>query len=178
MDVQRWIVPSQVAPAEQVTLAVTLKLLLRCPSLRLMLWFRLGRWFHAKRVPALPGLIYQVMFHHYGAELRIDTPTGGGLYIAHPAGVVVSADSIGENVSIIHAVTVGMRNEFVFPRIGDRVFIGAGARVLGGIEIGNDVQIGANSVVLHDVEDGATVAGVPGRVISVYGERYVQDRDG
>lgn len=170
-DVQRWIVPQQISSPDLVTLSTTLKLMIRFPSLRLMFWFRLARWARAKRIPGIPMLMYQFIYHRFGAELRVDTPTGGGLYIAHPAGVVISADSIGENVSIIHSVTIGMRNEWAFPRIGDGAFIGAGARVLGGIEIGKDAQIGANSVVLKDVPDGATVVGVPGKVIAIYGER-------
>jgi serine O-acetyltransferase len=78
---------------------------------------------------------------------------------------------MGENVSIIAAVTLGLRNEHAFPVIGDRVFIGAGARVLGGIAIGDDAVIGANAVVIEDIPAGATAVGVPARIIKTAGPR-------
>lgn len=170
-DVQRWVVPSGFAEPSEIKFLNTLAMLYRHPSLRMMLWFRLARWCKAKRIPAVPGLMYQLVFHRFGAELRLDTPIGGGLYIAHPAGVVISPDSMGENCSVISAVTIGMRNEYAFPKIGDRVFIGAGARILGNITVGDDVQVGANSVVIKDTAAGSTVVGIPGKVISVYGEK-------
>lgn len=92
-------------------------------------------------------------------------PIGPGLYIAHPFGSVIIAQRIGANATLTHAVTVGMRSTWEFPLIGDGVFIGAGARVLGGICLGNDCTIGANAVVIDDVPDGATAAGVPAHVI-------------
>ena len=170
-DVQRWVVPSGFAEPSEVTFLKTLGMLYRHPSLRMMLWFRFARWCKRKRIPMLPGLLYQLIFHRFGAELRLDTPIGGGLYIAHPAGVVLSPDSMGENCSVISAVTVGMRNEYAFPKIGDRVFLGAGARILGDIVVGDDVQVGANSVVIKDIPAGSTVVGIPSRVIAIYGEK-------
>ncbi|MEM7801453.1 MAG: serine acetyltransferase [Chloroflexota bacterium] len=139
-----------------------------------MFWYRFARWGRGKGIPGIAMILYQFIYHRFGAELRMDTPVGGGLYIAHPSGVVVSPDYMGENCSIVHGVTIGLRNEYSFPKFGDRVFIGAGARVLGDIEIGDDVQIGANSVVLKDVPAGGTVVGIPGKVISIYGERIKQ----
>jgi len=90
-------------------------------------------------------------------------------------GTVIAPRRIGRNCSIIAAVTIGMRTERAFPDIGDDVFIGAGARVLGGIRIGDRVVIGANAVVIQDVPDGATAVGVPARIIS---ERQALDQDG
>ncbi|MCB0017124.1 MAG: hypothetical protein KDE09_04990, partial [Anaerolineales bacterium] len=72
---------------------------------------------------------------------------------------------MGENVSIIANVTLGMRGERRWPRIGDRTFIGAGARVLGNIDVGADAVIGANAVVLNDVPAGATVVGIPAKIV-------------
>jgi len=90
---------------------------------------------------------------------------GGGLYIPHPNGTVIVAEEIGKNCNIIANVTIGMRNEWTFPIIGDNVFIGAGARILGGIRIGDNSVIGANSVVIQDVPDNTTVVGIPARVV-------------
>ena len=75
------------------------------------------------------------------------------------------ADVIGENVTVISAVTFGTRNDARWPTIGDRVFVGVGARVLGGITVGDDASIGANSVVLDDVASGTVVVGAPARTV-------------
>ncbi len=97
----------------------------------------------------------------FGIEIGSGTEIGPGLYIAHPYGTVLMAGRIGANATFIHAVTVGMRNEWEFPVIGDGVFVGAGARVLGGIKLGDGCSIGANAVVIHDIPAGATAVGVP-----------------
>lgn len=76
---------------------------------------------------------------------------------------------IGRNCSVIANVTIGMRNEWVFPEIGNDVFIGAGARVLGGITLGDQAVIGANAVVIHDVPAGATAVGIPAKVVGQRG---------
>jgi len=166
-DAARWIVPQQVAPLSEVTLKRVLKLLYLYIPLRAMLAFRIGTWLIAKRVPFFKGILYRHLFHHYGLELAVDTEIGGGFYIAHPAGSVISPKRMGKNCTIVHNVTIGMRNEWEFPEIGDNVFIGAGARVLGGIRIGDNAVIGANAVVIHDVPDGATVVGIPAKVIKM-----------
>lgn len=163
-DAARWIVPSKVAPRHEVTLGVMLMLLYRYLPLRAMAWFRLGSWCKQKGIPFMPGAIQRLIYRHYGLEILIGADIGGGLYVAHPVGTVISPRSIGTNCSIIAAVTIGMRNEWEFPLIGDNVFIGAGARVLGGITIADHAMIGANAVVIRDVPAGATVVGVPGKV--------------
>ncbi len=164
-DVQRWIVPQQVADPSQVTYLTTLKLLWRYMPLRAMLWFRFGSWCKSKRVPLIPGLVQRYLYRYFGLEIVVGANIGGGLYIAHPIGTVVAPEEMGENCSIIANVTIGMRNEWAFPRIGHNVFIGAGARVLGNILVGNNAVIGANAVVIKDVPDGATAVGVPAKVI-------------
>ncbi len=153
------------ADPELVTLAATLKLLLHHMPLRAMLWFRLGSWCKEKRIPFLPGFFQRFLYRFFGLEIASGANVGGGLYIAHPSGTVISAESIGRNCTIIASVTIGMRNEWAFPRLGDNVFIGAGARVLGDIEIGDGAVVGANAVVIKDVPAGATVVGIPAKVV-------------
>lgn len=169
-DVQRWIVPQKVADPSAVTLPTTLRLLWQYMPLRAMLWYRLGTWIKAKNIPLIPGLIQRFIFRFFGLEIAIGSKIAGGLYIAHPTGTVIAAQEIGENCSIIANVTIGMRTEWAFPRIGNNVFIGAGARVLGGIHVGDGAVIGANAVVIHDVPPGATVVGIPARVIRLANE--------
>ncbi len=128
-----------------------------------MAWYRFACWCREKRIPALYGLIIHWIFFRFKLELWGDI--GGGLYIAHTAGSVIGVERIGENCSVIAAVTVGMRNEWAFPSLGDHVFIGAGARVLGDIHVGDHAKVGANAVIIQDVPAYATVVGVPGRIL-------------
>lgn len=170
-DVQRWIVPQQVADPSEVTVGKTLKLLWQHFPLQAMALYRFGAWCKRNRIPILPGLMQRLLFLIYGLEISTSMNCLGGLYIAHPNGTVINAANIGKNCTIIASVTIGMRNEWAFPVIGENVFIGAGARVLGGIHVGDGAVIGANAVVIHDVPPGATVVGIPARVIRLNGEK-------
>ncbi len=164
-DVQRWIIPGEVADPAQVTWKKTLRLLFRHMQLRAMLVYRLACWCHQKHLHGLPTLLVRMLTLFYGLDFPVSLKIGGGLYIAHTYGVVIMCESIGRNCSIISNVTIGLRNERAFPVIGDDVFIGAGARVLGGIQIGDGARIGANAVVIEDIPAGATAVGVPARVL-------------
>ena len=96
---------------------------------------------------------------------------GPGLIILHSSGIVInSAVRAGMNLTLENGVTIGAEKN-KRPRVGDNVFIGAGAKVIGDICIGSDVKIGANAVVVHDLPDGATAVGIPARVVRIYGER-------
>jgi serine O-acetyltransferase len=168
-DVRRWIVPSQINDDAPVSLGLIVKLLFRHMSLRAMAWFRFGCWCKQQRIPYLPGFAQRQIYSRYGLEILVGADIGGGLYVAHPVGVVISPERIGRNCSIIAAVTIGMRNTWDFPEIGDTVFIGAGARVLGKIMIGDGAVIGANAVVISDVPSGSTAVGVPARITRMKG---------
>ena len=96
---------------------------------------------------------------------------GPGFVLVHSIGVVINSDvKAGRNLVIEHGVTIGAE-KFKSPRLGDNVFIGAGAKIIGGVTIGNDVRIGANAVVTQDLPNGATAVGVPAKVIKIYGEK-------
>ncbi len=166
-DAQRWLTLQGDNPHPEIAMTTLLALMWRHMSLRAMFWFRLGSWFKKKRIPLLPGLVQRYLYRFFGLEIIVGAKIDGGLYIAHPIGTVIAAEEIGENCSIIASVTIGMRNEWAFPRIGNNVFIGAGARVLGDIHVGDNTVIGANAVVIKDVPEGATVVGVPAKVIHI-----------
>lgn len=90
---------------------------------------------------------------------------GGGLFIQHGFATMVSAEVIGENCWINQQVTIGYKGHGRAPIIGDNVMITCGAKVLGEITIGSNAVIGANAVVIKDVEDGAVMGGIPARRI-------------
>jgi serine O-acetyltransferase len=91
---------------------------------------------------------------------------GPGLVIRHGFNTILSADRIGANCFVHHEVTIGWDEEGTrAPRLGDDVYIGTGAKVLGPITVGNGARVGANAVVVSDVPDGATVVGVPATVV-------------
>ncbi|MFT6776002.1 MAG: serine O-acetyltransferase [Paracoccaceae bacterium] len=122
---------------------------------------------------------YWVLSHRFWtvvaqAELPLNADIGGGLLMTHPNGVVIHPKArIGPNCLIMQQVTIG-QNRQKLPVIGGHVDIGPGAKVLGGITIGDHAQIGANAVVLQDVPPWAVVVGIPARVI---GDRRRPDPD-
>ena len=109
----------------------------------------------------------------YGIEIPHQTQIGSGLYIGHWGGIIVNPRAkIGNNCNISQGVTIGGTNRGEragVPTIGDGVFIGPGAKIIGRIRVGDNVAIGANAVVTKDVPENAVVAGVPARVLSLLG---------
>lgn len=166
MDVARWLDPGSLTDPDEVDLKQALILVYRNVGLRAVVALRIGSWFAERGIPLAPSFVQRLIFRRYGLEIAVGAPIGGGLYIAHPAGTTIAPHEIGENCSVIAAVTVGMRNTHAFPRIGDRVFLGAGARVLGDIELGDDARVGANAVVIADVPADTSVAGIPAAPLS------------
>jgi serine O-acetyltransferase len=136
-----------------------------------MLLYRLMRGCQVWGLKPLAALIYRLnaMIGHCvigrGAEF------GPGFIILHSIGIVINSQvKGGRNVVIEHGVTIGAEKD-ASPVLGDDVFIGAGAKIIGGVKIGSRVKIGANAVVTKDVPDDATVVGVPARVVRLNGQR-------
>jgi serine O-acetyltransferase len=101
-----------------------------------------------------------------GAEIPLNGRIGGGLMLPHPNGVVIHPEVvIGPNCLIFQQVTLGTNGASPVPVIGGHVDIGAGAKVLGAVRIGDHAIIGANAVVLHDVPSNETAVGIPARVV-------------
>lgn len=105
-----------------------------------------------------------------GADIPLNCQLGGGLVLPHPNGIVIHPGArIGPNCMIFQQVTIGGRDDGSVPTVGGHVDFGAGAKVLGGVHIGNHARIGANAVVLEDVPVHATVVGIPARVVGTHG---------
>lgn len=120
--------------------------------------------------------------YRYGISIDFTTDIGEGFFIGHFGGIVVSRRCrIGRNCNISHGVTIGRINRgdrSGFPTIGDNVYIGPGAKILGGISVGNGAAVGTNAVVTRDVPENGVVVGIPGEVISHSGsEGYVNFTD-
>lgn len=125
----------------------------------------LKRW----RVPMVPGLLRRLGIALCAIDIVPIARIGGGCVIAHGLGTVIGGYSvIGEDCTILQGVTLGEARfeEITYPRIGDRVILGAGATLLGEITVGDDATVAAGAVVVEDVPAGATVAGVPARVVA------------
>ncbi|HUN58752.1 MAG TPA: hypothetical protein VMU41_11595 [Candidatus Binataceae bacterium] len=144
-------------------------------GLWVMVVYRFGQWRYRlkpKMVRMPFSFLYKVLFKLIqilaGVELPCETKIGRRFKIEHFGGIIISGDAIfGDDVTIRNGVTVGLRQTGLrgSPTIGNRVDIGAGAKILGAITVGDDVAIGANSVVIHDVPSHCVAAGIPARIM-------------
>lgn len=116
-----------------------------------------------------------------GVCLDFTTEIGPGFYLPHPFGIVINRRCrIGADCNIAQHVTLGLKSRDPragCPELGDRVYVGPGAVVIGAVKVGDDAAVGANGVVTRDVPNHAVVAGVPAKIISMRGsEGYINDR--
>ena len=148
----------------------TLEILLAYPGLHALWGYRLAHWSWMHSLKLVGRLISQITRSITGIEIHPGAVIGQGLFIDHGMGVVIGETSeIGEDVTLYHGVTLGGTNLEKgkrHPTLGDRVVIGAGAKILGAITIGADTRIGANAVVVKSVPANSVVVGVPGQNIA------------
>ena len=144
-----------------------------------LLFYRFAHWLSRKRVPFVPRALSQFARFITGIEIHPGAIIGSGLFIDHGMGVVIGETTeIGDTVTLFQGVTLGgtgKQRGKRHPTIGSHVVVGAGAKVLGPITIGDYVKIGANSVVLQDVPDHSTVVGIPGRIVRIKDERVADE---
>jgi serine O-acetyltransferase len=137
--------------------------------------YRVSHWLKTHHVPFLPRFISQAARILTGIEIHPSATIGSGFFIDHGMGVVIGETAeIGDYVTLFQGVTLGGTGKERgkrHPTLGSHVVVGAGAKILGGITVGDNVKVGANSVVLKNVSANSTVIGVPARVIKTQGER-------
>lgn len=146
------------------------------PGFRAIAVHRFGnyRMHIAKPWRGVLTLIYQPLYEHcrnyYGVELPYSAKVGRRVLFEHQGGIVIhGCAEIGDECIIRQGVTLGNRHmnaPFAAPVLGKRVNVGAGAKVLGGIQLGDDSSVGANSVVISDVADGCIAVGIPARILA------------
>ncbi len=152
-----------------------LEVILTYAGFHALLAYRISHCLKLMGVPFLPRAISQLARWVTGVEIHPAATIGTGFFIDHGMGVVIGETAeIGDFVTLFQGVTLGGTGKERgkrHPTLGNHVVVGAGAKILGGITIGDNVKIGANSVVLKNVPPNSTVIGVPGRVIKSLGER-------
>ena len=144
------------------------------PGLHAQWFYRAAHWLWLRKLHFLARFVSHLGRFFTGIEIHPGATIGRGFFIDHGMGVVIGETAeIGDNVTLYHGVTLGgvsWRKETRHPTVGDHVVVGAGAKVLGPITIGAHSRIGANSVVVKDVDPYSVVVGVPGRVRHRAGE--------
>jgi serine O-acetyltransferase len=135
--------------------------------------YRVGHWLWTSGRTDLAYFVQMRVSEVFGVDIHPAARIGKGIMIDHAHSIVIGETAVvGDNVSMLHSVTLGgtgKEDGDRHPKIGDGVLIGAGAKVLGNIRVGNCSRIAAGSVVLQDVPRCSTVAGVPARVVGEAG---------
>lgn len=150
----------------------SIEVALTYPGVHALWVYRLAhRLWHIGGLAKLPArIVSQLARMLTGVEIHPGATIGRRFFIDHGMGVVIGETAeVGDDVLMFHTSTLGgrsMSHGKRHPTVGDRVVIGAGAKILGPISVGDDVQVGANAVVVRDVPSGAVVVGVPGRTRS------------
>jgi len=144
--------------------------ILTCHGWHIMFWFRIGKIIYAIKIPVLSHIlkvIFQMIWFllttFYGTWLDLSNNIGKGFYIGHFGGIIIRGD-FGDYCSIGQCVTVGTKGAGKsdgHPMFGDEVYIGAGAIIIGNIEVGNGVVIGANAVVTRSIPNNMLAIGIP-----------------
>jgi len=146
------------------------------PGLHALIMHRVAHRLYNYGLPLIPRLISFVSRILTGIEIHPGASIGKQFFIDHGMGVVIGETAIiGDNVLIYQGVTLGGTGKETgkrHPTLKNDIVIGSGAKILGNILIGNNVKVGAGSVVIEDVPDDSTVVGIPGRIVVHKGEKH------
>lgn len=148
----------------------TLEVIFAYPGVHAIWGHRIIHWLWKRGARVTARTLAELTRILTGVDIHPGAHLGPGLFIDHATGVVIGETAeIGDDVTLYHGVTLGGSGTDTgkrHPTIGDRVTVGAGAKILGPIKIGEDSRIGANAVVVKPVPSSAVVVGVPGQVIA------------
>lgn len=152
-----------------------LKVFIIYPSVHALIGHSVSHALSNMGLKFLARLNSQIMRFFTGIEIHPGAKIGHSIMIDHGMGVVIGETAeVGNRVVLYQGVTLGGTGNHTgkrHPTIGDGVFIGSGAKVLGPVTLGNNVKVGANSVVLRDIPANSTVVGIPGKIVKTKNER-------
>ena len=152
-----------------------IQILLLYNGLHATFWHRVAHWLHVRKFCFLARCISEITKFFTGIEIHPGATIGRRLVIDHGTGIVIGETAeIGDDCLMYQGVTLGGTGKDVgkrHPTLGNNVMVGSGAKVLGPFKVGDNARIAANSVVLREVPENATVVGVPGRVVRLSGEK-------
>jgi serine O-acetyltransferase len=170
----------------KVSIPIFIRNILFNPGYKYTFALRVTRYLKNRGIYGLPlYIIFRILLNHYtyryGISIPYNTTISPGFYIGHFGGIVVNHKTIiGKNCNISQGVTIGETYGGKTPGVpvlGDNVYIGPGAKIIGGITVGNNVAIGANCVLTKSVPDNAIVVGIPGEILSYNGSgKYINNK--
>lgn len=147
--------------------------IMTCHGWHIMFWFRVGKIIYSIPIPGISHvlkIVFQLLWFFlttlYGTWLDTSNNIGKGFYIGHFGGIIVRGD-FGDYCSIGQGVTVGSKGAGKsngWPVIGDRVYLGAGAKIIGNITVGSDVVVGAGAVVTKNIPEASLAIGIPAKI--------------
>lgn len=156
-----------------------LEVLICYPGIWALIFHRPAHWLYLHHCPFLARVISQLTRFFTGIEIHPGATIGRRCFIDHGMAVIIGETTeIGDDVTIYQGVTLGGTGKDTgkrHPTIGNRVVVSSGAKVLGPFKVGDDVKIGAGSVVLKEVPPGCTVVGIPGTIVRRNGKSTTQD---
>jgi serine O-acetyltransferase len=169
----------QVARERDPARPTTLEVIFAYPGVHAIWGHRISHWLWSRGARLVARTFAELTRILTGVDIHPGAVIGSGLFIDHATGVVIGETAeVGDDVTLYHGVTLGGSGTDTgkrHPTVGDRVIIGAGAKVLGAIKLGDDSRIGANAVVVKPVPSSSVVVGVPGQVISRVGRGSPDD---
>ncbi len=156
-----------------------MEILICYPGLHAIWMHRIAHWFYKRRSYIWARIISHIARHFTGIEIHPGAEIGRRFFIDHGMGIVIGETSeIGEDCLLYQGVVLGgttIEKKKRHPTLGNNVVVGAGATLLGAIKIGDNARVGAGSVVVNDVLEGATVVGIPARVGVGFSRKAIKD---
>lgn len=159
----------------------SIQIFLLYSGLHALIYYRIAHFFYKLKMFFLARMISQFARFLTGIEIHPGATIGKALFIDHGSGVVIGETTIiGDFCTIYQNVTLGGTGKDVgkrHPTLGNNVMVGAGAKVLGPLNVGNNVKIAAGAVVLKDVPDNSTAVGIPAKVVRIDDKKVASDLD-